>query len=52
MEVPEGLRPNREEYELSELHAKIWDILELCWVKDPGERLKMLIIVQQLSNIS
>ena len=39
MGVPEGLRPRREEYELSGLHAKIWDILELCWAKDPADRL-------------
>ncbi|KAF8346381.1 kinase-like domain-containing protein, partial [Amanita rubescens] len=28
--VPEGLRPIREDYQLSVLHEKIWDILELC----------------------
>ena len=52
MRVPEGLRPDRKEYELSEQHAKIWDILELCWVKDPAERLKMPIVVQRLANMS
>jgi len=50
MRVPEGLRPNREEYELSELHAKIWDILERCWVHIPVDRLTMPIVVHQLSN--
>ena len=50
MQVPEGLRPSREEYELSGLHAKIWDILERCWVHNPADRLTMPIIVQQLSD--
>ncbi|KAF8736484.1 hypothetical protein AX14_014467 [Amanita brunnescens Koide BX004] len=48
--VPEGLRPRKEEYELTSLHAKIWDILELCWAHIPAERLTMPIIVQKLSN--
>ena len=52
MGVPEGLRPNRKDYQLSELHAKIWNVLELCWVKVPAERLKMPIVVQQLSAIA
>ena len=51
MRVSEGLRPKREEYELSRLHTKIWHILEFCWVYDPAERLTMSMIVQQLSYI-
>jgi len=49
--VPEGLRPIREDYQLSVLHEKIWGILELCWVKDPAERLTISDVVQRLSNI-
>ena len=52
MGVPEGLRPKREEYQLSKLHGKIWDILELCWVHIPVDRLTMPIVVQQLSETS
>ena len=48
MRVPEGLRPSRQEYELSRLDAKIWDVLERCWVQIPAERLTMSIVVQQL----
>jgi len=49
--VPEGLRPRREDYQLPVLHQKIWDILELCWVKDPAARLTISDVVQRLSNI-
>jgi len=49
--VPKGLRPNKKEYELSGPHAKIWHILELCWVHIPADRLPMSIVVQQLSDV-
>lgn len=52
MGVPDGLRPSREEYQLSGLHAKMWDILELCWVNNPADRLTMSAVVQQLSDTS
>ena len=52
MEVPKGLRPDRKEYELSGLHAEIWNMLERCWVHIPADRLTMPIVVQQLSNMS
>ena len=46
--VPDDLRPRKEEYELSVLHAKIWDVLELCWVKIPAEGLTIMSVVQRL----
>ena len=49
--VPEGLRPSKHEYQLSVLHEKIWDILELCWVKEPAERLTISDLVRRLSEI-
>ncbi|KAK2464987.1 hypothetical protein APHAL10511_003063 [Amanita phalloides] len=51
LRVPEGLRPKREEYRLSKLHGKIWDILELCWVNDFTGRPTMIAVVQHLSKL-
>ncbi|PFH53649.1 hypothetical protein AMATHDRAFT_54876 [Amanita thiersii Skay4041] len=49
--IPEGLRPARQEYTLSEQHGMIWQILEQCWVAEPSQRPTMSSIVEELTAL-
>ncbi|KAF8621358.1 hypothetical protein AX15_007832 [Amanita polypyramis BW_CC] len=52
LRVPDGLRPKREEYRLSQLHGQIWNILEFCWVHEPARRPTISTVVQYLSHLN